>query len=88
MVLSVELNKSIYDSKKNKSDRKIADNRRFPRSPGLCIKTNEVQCIAFDMEMIFHSHANKTHFYEKGCALGLILKVRVFGTHKVAYLLS
>ena len=24
----------------------------------------------------------KTHFHKKGCALGLILKVRVFGTHK------
>ena len=32
------------------------------------------------MEMIFHSHANKTHFQKKGCALGLILKVRDFGT--------
>ena len=29
------------------------------------------------METIFHSHANKTHFHKKGCALGLILKVRV-----------
>ena len=28
------------------------------------------------MEMIFHSHANKTHFHKKDCALGLILKVR------------
>ena len=26
------------------------------------------------MEMIFHSHASKTHFHTKGCALGLILK--------------
>ena len=26
--------------------------------------------------MIFHSHANKTHFHNKGCALGLILKLR------------
>ena len=34
------------------------------------------------MEVIFHSHANKTHFHMKGCALGLILKVRVFGTRK------
>ena len=34
------------------------------------------------MEMIFHSHANKTHFHKKGCALDLILKVRVFGTRK------
>ena len=31
------------------------------------------------MEMIFHSHANKTHFHKKVCALGLILKMRVFG---------
>ena len=30
------------------------------------------------MEMIFHSHANKTHFHKKGCAPSLILKVRVF----------
>ena len=29
------------------------------------------------MEMIFHSHANKTHFQKNGCALCLILKVRV-----------
>ena len=28
------------------------------------------------------SHANKTHFRNKGCVLGLILKVRVFGTRK------
>jgi len=35
------------------------------------------------MEMIFHSHANtETHFHKKGCALGLILKERVFGTRK------
>ena len=43
---------------------------------------NEVRCSAFDMEMIFHSHANKIHFHNKGCALDLILKVRVFGTRK------
>ena len=34
------------------------------------------------MEIIFHSHANKTHFHKKGCAPSLILKVRVFGTQK------
>ena len=34
------------------------------------------------MEMIFHSLASKTRFHKKGCALGLILKVRVL---KVAY---
>ena len=43
---------------------------------------NEVKCSAFDMEMILYSHANKTHFHKKDCALGLILKVRVFGTRK------
>ena len=34
------------------------------------------------MEMIFHSYVYKTHFHKKGGALGLILKVRVFGTQK------
>ena len=54
-------------------------NRPFLSSPGpLC--ENEVKCSAFGVEMIFNSHANKTHFHKKGCALGLILKVRVFGT--------
>ena len=43
---------------------------------------NKVKWSAFDMEMIFHSNVNKTHFHKKGCALGLILKVRVFGTRK------
>ena len=43
---------------------------------------NEVKCSAIDMEMTFHSHANKTHFHKKGSAVGLILKVRVFGTRE------
>ena len=34
------------------------------------------------MEIIFHSHANKTHFHKKGCALGIILKMTVFRTQK------
>jgi len=34
------------------------------------------------MGTIFHSHANKTHFHKKGCALDLILKVRSLGTRK------
>ena len=34
------------------------------------------------MEIIFHFHANKTHFHKKGCAPSLILKVRVLGTRK------
>ena len=56
-------------------------NRPFPSSLGPLYQ-NEVKCLAFDTEMIFHSHANKTHFHKKGCSLGLILKVRVFGTRK------
>ena len=43
---------------------------------------NEGRSSAFDMEISFHSHANKTHFHKKGCAPTLILKVRVFGTRK------
>ena len=34
------------------------------------------------MEIIFDSHANKTHFHKKDFAPNLILKVRVFGTRK------
>ena len=45
-------------------------------------KKATLKCSAFDMEVIFHSHAIKTHFHKNGCALGLILKVRVFGTRK------
>ena len=40
------------------------------------------------MEIIFHSHANKTHFHKKGCAPSLILKVRGFGTRKEPILLK
>ena len=41
---------------------------------------NAALIINHQLEMIFHSHANKTHFHKKGCVLGLILKVRIFGT--------
>ena len=56
-------------------------NRPFPSSPGPLFE-NEGRCSAFKVEIIFHSHANKTHFHKKGCAPSLILKVRVFGTRK------
>ena len=42
----------------------------FPSSPGPLYQ-NEVKCSAFDIELIFHSHANKTHFHKKGCTLSL-----------------
>ena len=34
------------------------------------------------MKMILYYHAIKTHFHKKGFALGLVLRVRVFGTRK------
>ena len=34
------------------------------------------------MKIIFISHANKTHFHMKGFALGLVLKVIVYGARK------
>ena len=34
------------------------------------------------MKMIFNYDANKTHFYNKGFALSLVLKVKFFGTRK------
>ena len=55
--------------------------RLFQSSPGPLFQ-NEGRCSAFDLEIIFHSHANKTHFQKKGCAPSLILKVRVFGVRK------
>ena len=30
------------------------------------------------MEMIFHSHTNKTHVHKKSCALGLLFEGEVF----------
>ena len=59
----------------------MSPTRPFPSSPGP-LYHNEVKCSAFDMQMSYHSHAKNSHFHKKGCALGLILKVRVFGTRK------
>ena len=47
-------------------------NRPFPSSPGSLFQ-KKGRCSAFDMEIIFHSHANETHFHKKGCAPSLIL---------------
>ena len=51
----------------------LVQNKPFQSSHGPLFQ-NEGRCSAFDMEIIFHSHANKTHFHKKG--------VRVFGTRK------
>ena len=62
-------------------NRKQTNRRPFPSSPGPPFQ-NEGRCSAFDMEITFHSHANKTHCHKKGSAPSLILKVRDFGTWK------
>ena len=40
------------------------------------------------MKMKFYSHANETHYRKKGFELSLGLKMRVFGTRKLACLPS
>ena len=52
-------------------------NRLFPSPPGPLYQNEVLKCSAFHMEMMFHSHSNRTYFQKKSCALGLILKVRV-----------
>ena len=42
-------------------------NRPFPSSP-FPLFQNEGRCSAFEVEIIFHSQANKIHFHKKGCA--------------------
>ena len=44
------------------------------------LKRGQVQ--TFLVQIIFYYHANKTHFHKKGFALGLVLRVRGFGTRK------
>ena len=59
----------------------LVSNRPLPSSRTPLFQ-NEGRCSAFDMEIIFQSHTNKTHFHNNGCAPSLVLKVRVFGTRK------
>ena len=62
--------------------KRSSENKPFPSFPRPLYQ-NKVKCSAFDMEMVFHSYANKTHFHRKGSALCLILKERgVFRTWK------
>ena len=60
---------------------KCVPNRLFP----ICLKPlfqSEVKCEAIDMKIIFNYDATKTHLHNKGFALSLVLKVRLFGTRK------
>ena len=63
---------------------KLLLNRSFPS----CLKPlfqGEAKCLAFDMKMIFHFHANKAHFHKKGSALGLFFESEGFWNSEVAY---
>ena len=42
----------------------VQHNRPFPSCPGPLFQ-NKGRRSAFDMEIIFHSHANKTHFFSR-----------------------
>ena len=75
------MGRRIRNSESLQQSAMVARSLLLPSSPGPLYQ-NEVKCSAFHMEMTLHSHANKSHFHKKGCALGLILKVRVFGTRK------
>ena len=68
-------------SEANTTGTRSSSSTPFPGSTGPLYQ-NEVKCSAFDMKMIFHSHANETHFHKKVCAVGLILKMRVLRTRK------
>ena len=48
---------------------------------------SEAKGEAIDMKMSFNYDANKTHFQNKGFALGHVLKVRVFGIQRWLILL-
>ena len=71
----------------NRCIKSRASNRPFPSSKKSHLQ-GEAKCEAIDMKMIFNYDANKTHFHNKGFALSLVLKVRVFGTPKWVILKS
>ena len=62
------LNKYVGESEANIRLADIRDgvvtNRPFPISPGPLYQ-NEVECSAFDVDIILHSYANETHFHKK-----------------------
>ena len=58
-----------------------ACNRPFPSSKKFHFQ-NEAKCETFVVEMSFNYDANKPHFHNKGFALSLVLKVKLFGTRK------
>ena len=65
----------------NDNIKKNHANRPFPSSKKFHFQ-NEAKCETFVVEMSFNYDANKTHFHNKGFALSLVLKVKLFGTRK------
>ena len=59
----------------------MAFNRPFPSSKKFHFQ-NEAKCETFVVEMSFICIIIKTHFHNKGFALSLVLKVKLFGTRK------
>ena len=55
--------------------------RPFPSSKKFHFQ-NEAKCETFVVEMSFICIIIKTHFHNKGFALSLVLKVKLFGTRK------
>ena len=58
-----------------------ASNRPFPSSKEFHFQ-NEAKCETFVVEMSFICIIIKTYFHNKGFALSLVLKVKLFGTRK------
>ena len=56
-------------------------NRPFPSSKKFHFQ-NEAKCETFVLETSFICIIIKTHFHNKGFALSLVLKVKLFGTRK------
>ena len=73
-------NSVLSDVEVNISNNEVS-NRLFP-SRLKPLSQSEAKCEAIDMKMIFYSHANKAHFHKEDFTLGLVVKVRVFGTRK------
>ena len=66
----------------------IGFNRLTPCYPKPLLQ-GDAKSKSIGMKIIFYRHANfKTHFHEKGFAVSLVLKVRVFGSQKWPIFLS
>ena len=45
--------------------------------PKLCFKATLSATEAIDMKILFNSHANKTHFHNKGFVISLVLALKL-----------